>query len=686
METNKQRYKELITKRVSAKGQITKFKNYLNNISKEDELSSIQLTELNLKLAKFEALSVRVDELQNDIEVLNPDNIAAEIDERDNIERDIIINMATAKNLLEMFSRKNESEQRRNSWEEHRNSISSESPSLDQFCKFIINRANVLESTNRNSNNTDNSTPSKTHERGSNNSQQNPNQRRAQNNIVKSFASTNNINNNKHKVPKGFSCIVCDDSHRIYDCPTFKSKNIDERMSDVTRYKLCLNCLRQGHAVKDCRFRSCLEPDCNERHNTLLHRPASSAKQIATVQEPVEVVTNFCNKNTSQILLSTAMVVISNPFDHQRVKVRALLDCGSQSSFITESLKTRLKLSSHPIDTLKVIGIGNTLANNVTESCNIVLQSLHNKFKITCSCLVLKELTGRLPKTPIDTGLLQLPKDVQLADPMFHQPADIDVLIGADLFWDILGNKQITLGVNEPKLRSSQLSWIVSGPIQSSVQRKVVHCNHSSVCRYTNSEDNIGKMLTKFWDLEDIPTRASMNKNECESHFLTHTTRTSTGRFCVKLPLKDTADCLGDSYKLAKRRFIKTENRLKRNRTLKLEYTKFINEYEKLGHLTVLKNDYFNKNTIPSYYLCHHAVLKQESESTKLRVVFDGSAPTTSGCSLNDILMVGPTVQDTLFSILLRSRQYKYLLTGDIEKMYRQRVVKYAGIGLDPFY
>ncbi|XP_059062406.1 uncharacterized protein LOC131855179 [Achroia grisella] len=64
--------------------------------------------------------------------------------------------------------------------------------------------------------------------------------------------------------------------------------------------------------------------------------------------------------------------------------------------------------------------------------------------------------------------------------------------------------------------------------------------------------------------------------------------------------------------------------------------------------------------------------MKESSESTKLRVVFDGSASTSSGYALNDILMVGPNMQDYLLSILIRSRQYKYLLCGDIEKMYRQ--------------
>lgn len=52
--------------------------------------------------------------------------------------------------------------------------------------------------------------------------------------------------------------------------------------------------------------------------------------------------------------------------------------------------------------------------------------------------------------------------------------------------------------------------------------------------------------------------------------------------------------------------------------------------------------------------------------------MFDGSAPTSSGFSVNDLQVVGPNVQDSLFSILIRARQYKYLLTGNIEKMYRQ--------------
>lgn len=68
-----------------------------------------------------------------------------------------------------------------------------------------------------------------------------------------------------------------------------------------------------------------------------------------------------------------------------------------------------------------------------------------------------------------------------------------------------------------------------------------------------------------------------------------------------------------------------------------------------------------------SYYLPHCGVIKESSTSTKL--VFDGSAKPTGGLSLNDNLLIGPTIQDDLFSLLIRFRTYKYVMTADITKM-----------------
>lgn len=98
-----------------------------------------------------------------------------------------------------------------------------------------------------------------------------------------------------------------------------------------------------------------------------------------------------------------------------------------------------------------------------------------------------------------------------------------------------------------------------------------------------------------------------------------------------------------------------------------------MSEYQSLGHMTKINHD--DVSHIPHYYLPHHCVEKHDSLTTKLRVVFDASAKTTTGMSLNDILKIGPNVQSDLFSILLRFRKHAVVMIGDIAKMYRQVLI-----------
>ncbi|KAL4704563.1 hypothetical protein ACJJTC_012280 [Scirpophaga incertulas] len=97
----KNRLKELTIKRSSIKGQITKFKNYLSLISAKQQLNSVELAELNLKVSRFESLSNKFEEIQCEIEVLNDNNLDSELDEREDIEQEIIFQTATAKQFLE---------------------------------------------------------------------------------------------------------------------------------------------------------------------------------------------------------------------------------------------------------------------------------------------------------------------------------------------------------------------------------------------------------------------------------------------------------------------------------------------------------------------------------------------------------------------------------------------------------
>ncbi|XP_017465833.1 PREDICTED: uncharacterized protein LOC108358846 [Rhagoletis zephyria] len=86
-----------------------------------------------------------------------------------------------------------------------------------------------------------------------------------------------------------------------------------------------------------------------------------------------------------------------------------------------------------------------------------------------------------------------------------------------------------------------------------------------------------------------------------------------------------------------------------------------------MGHMEVV-----SETTSEGYYMPYHPVIKESSVAPKLRVVFNASAKTTTGNSLNDALFVGPQLQQDLYSILLRFRTHRYAVTADVAKMYRQ--------------
>lgn len=94
------------------------------------------------------------------------------------------------------------------------------------------------------------------------------------------------------------------------------------------------------------------------------------------------------------------------------------------------------------------------------------------------------------------------------------------------------------------------------------------------------------------------------------------------------------------------------ENKLQGNAELKADYIKFMHEYQDLGHMKLNNDQSTHSKDNTEVWLPHHAIIRIESSTTKVRVVFDGSAKTTS-VSLNDTLMVGPTIQEDLRGILL---------------------------------
>ena len=79
-------------------------------------------------------------------------------------------------------------------------------------------------------------------------------------------------------------------------------------------------------------------------------------------------------------------------------------------------------------------------------------------------------------------------------------------------------------------------------------------------------------------------------------------------------------------------------------------------------------DDKFNEDV---HYSPHHAVLRCDRETTKVQVVYDGSAKSPgNNYSLNDCLQVGPNLTPQLFDVLIKFRSGLIALTADIEKAF----------------
>ncbi|XP_017469233.1 PREDICTED: uncharacterized protein LOC108361176 [Rhagoletis zephyria] len=362
------------------------------------------------------------------------------------------------------------------------------------------------------------------------------------------------------------------------------------------------------------------------------------------------------------ILLATARAYIYGDAAVQRL-VRILCDPGSQVSFIKDRLAKSLRLKIHKCE-LNVEGIGSSISTRTTGSVIVTIKSLHSNFETKINALVIPSITSDTPAVRLDVNQWQHLAGLDMADIYFGTPGAIDCLIGADAWGRIVEGDIIGGRPDEPYAQRTRLGWVVFGPA-SEVSSKE---NSSLVLSAKLVEDDLvlEELVHNFWKLQEVPVCASDDDDECGRIFAATHSRTSDGRYMVQLPFRRDAPRLGESYAHALRLFQRLERRLVGDSELKDNYIKFMREYVSLGHMEPVNNVGDHTN---GYYIPHHAV------TTKFRVVFNASAPTSTGVSLNEVQIVGPTIQDSLINIILRFRRYRVALTADIEKMFRQVLV-----------
>jgi len=135
-----------------------------------------------------------------------------------------------------------------------------------------------------------------------------------------------------------------------------------------------------------------------------------------------------------RILLVTAIILLLDDIGNL-VPGRVLLDSGSQSNLITEEMVRVLELKEKRINH-SLSGIGDS-APTVSSTVNTTIMSNYNTFTLSTSYLVVKRIMTNIPSR-VFKGNYVIPNGIQLADPLFLKPQKIDLLIGANHFFDLM--------------------------------------------------------------------------------------------------------------------------------------------------------------------------------------------------------------------------------------------------------
>lgn len=231
-------------------------------------------------------------------------------------------------------------------------------------------------------------------------------------------------------------------------------------------------------------------------------------------------------RNTT--LLSTALVKLADRFGNT-VIARALLDNGSQISMITENLSQRLNFKRFH-ENLPVNGVGG--ASTVAKQSVLArILSRYSSFETAeVKFFVLPRITLNLPQQNIDISSWNLPTDICLADPDFHESSAVDAILGVEIFYELLLSEQMKLSDAGPILRNTELGWIVAGEVPDNSMS-----TFSAVTTSVTTEE-VREQLARFWELESCRTKSclSIEESSCESIFEQTTTRDPDGKFCPK--------------------------------------------------------------------------------------------------------------------------------------------------------
>ncbi|XP_028407167.1 uncharacterized protein LOC114529553 [Dendronephthya gigantea] len=478
----------------------------------------------------------------------------------------------------------------------------------------------------------------------------------------------------------------CNENHWLARCGKFRKMSLDQRMKFVKNKRLCLNCFNAGHFVRSCPKESfCKIEGCTGKHSTFLHpKPTPNdhedKKPLSNqaTKEETEGSTNSANngyvrrspnreqlKKSSVTGLAVVPVRVRVKGCTEMVETYAFLDSGSNTSFCTEGLLKALNNEGRKAK----LSLTTMLGEGAPVECSLVEMEVFDldqrnhvdlpKVYSTKSLPIRAECIGRqedIERWPYLKGIT-----------IRHIDADVGLLIGSDVP-KMLQPEEVRMSKNGgPFATKTLFGWVLNGPLG----REDVDVPTANPVQ---ADSTLEQRFEEFCNMEfnDVnrELESTMSQNDKKAlNIMEGSVKLVNGHYEIGMPWKKFPPYLPNNMPQAQRRLGSLKRRLQQDPSLLEKYKKFMDN--------LFLNDYARKATTQDigplksfWYLPHHPVFHPQKPE-KIRVVFDCSAKYRD-TSLNDQLLQGPDLTNTLVGVLTRFREEPVAMMADIEAMFYQ--------------
>ncbi|XP_065140047.1 uncharacterized protein [Paramisgurnus dabryanus] len=518
-------------------------------------------------------------------------------------------------------------------------------------------------------------------------------------------------------------CVFCKRyGHTLHKCRKIMERPVEERLKFVQAEKLCFGCLKTGHNSKVCPARSVCDK-CEKCHPTCLHQDrvnkylgqgsriiqdqskvnhGSADRTVGSqkVQESKPVISNRVvqernNTHTSSII---PVYVSTTAEPRKEILVYALLDTQSDTTFILKNTAETLGIKKEPVK-LKI--------STITSKTKVVSSHKLNGLQVRG---IQSEVKIKLPTTytrdyiPVNRSHIPTcetaknwPHLEHLADEM--APAldcEVGLLIGYNCPQALLPRDVLSGNEDQPFAQRSVLGWSIIGynhydrqnyEDEVGVSHRIIlkqvlpagersHKLKSEVCFIHRNK--VKEMITPAEVLKVFESDFIERKNEEVStsqedlRFLAKLHKgikqTQDGHYQMPLPFKGERPELPNNKACAEHRLKSLEKRLKREEQYHKDYLAFMKDIIARGDAEKVPEMQLNNQ--PVWYIPHHGVYNPQKPG-KIRIVFDCSAR-FQNTSLNEHLLTGPDLTNTLVGVLCRFRKGQLAIMCDVERMFHQ--------------